>query len=175
MSEKFSNWVLHWRVAIILATVLIVAGIATGARFIQFSNDYRVYFSADNPQLLAFEALQNVYTKTDNVLFAIAPQDGQVFSRKTLASVEWLTAQAWRLPYASRVDSVTNFQHTRARGDELIVSDLVSNAASLAPADLERVKQVALSEPLVARQLISPATDVTGINVTIGLPGKKPG
>ena len=87
MSEKFSNWVLRWRVAIILATVLIVAGIATGARFIQFSNDYRVYFSADNPQLLAFEALQNVYSKTDNVLFAIAPQDGQVFSRKTLANV----------------------------------------------------------------------------------------
>ena len=172
MSEKFSNWVLRWRVAIILATVLIVAGIASGARFIQFSNDYRVYFSADNPQLLAFEALQNVYSKTDNVLFAIAPQDGQVFSPKTLASVEWLTAQAWRLPYTSRVDSITNFQHTRARGDELIVSDLVSNAASLAPADLERVKQVALSEPLLARQLISPASDVTGINVTIGLPGK---
>ena len=172
MSEKFSNWVLRWRVAIILATVLVVAGIASGARFIQFSNDYRVYFSTDNPQLLAFEALQNVYAKTDNILFAMAPKDGQVFTRKTLESVEWLTAQAWRLPHATRVDSVTNFQHTRARGDELIVSDLASNAANLSSADLERIKQVALSEPLLARQLISPAADVTGVNVTIGLPGK---
>jgi len=172
MSETFSNWVLRWRVAIILTTVLGVALLASGARFIKFSNDYRVYFSEDNPQLQAFEALQNVYTKTDNILFAIAPRDGQVFSAKTLASVEWLTAQAWRLPHANRVDSVTNFQHTRARGDELIVSDLISNAASLTPADLDRAKHVALSEPLLARQLISPPADVTGVNVTIGLPGK---
>ena len=172
MSETFSNWVLRWRVAIILTTVLAVLLIASGARFIKFSNDYRVYFSEDNPQLQAFEALQNVYTKTDNVLFAIAPKDRQVFTGKTLASVEWLTAQAWRLPYANRVDSVTNFQHTRARGDELIVSDLVSKANTLSAADLERAKVIALSEPLLARQLISPDAAVTGVNVTIGLPGK---
>jgi predicted RND superfamily exporter protein len=172
MSEAFSHWVIRWRAAIFLISAVLVVAVASGARYIEFSNDYRVYFSEDNPQLKAFEALQNVYSKTDNVLFAVAPRDGRVFSRKTLASVEWLTAQAWKLPYASRVDSVTNFQHTRARGDELVVTDLVSNAATLSPRDLERARQVAVSEPLLARQLISPAADVTGINVTIGLPGK---
>ena len=172
MGETFSHWVIRWRVAILLVSVVLVVAVASGARYIEFSNDYRAYFSEDNPQLQAFEALQNVYSKTDNVLFAIAPKDGQVFSRKTLANVEWLTAQAWKLPYATRVDSVTNFQHTRARGDELVVSDLVSNAAALSPHDLERARQVAVSEPLLAKQLISPAADVTGVNVTIGLPGK---
>ncbi len=172
MSEAFSHWVIRWRAVIFLVSAVLVVAVASGARYIEFSNDYRVYFSEDNPQLKAFEALQNVYSKTDNVLFAVAPRDGRVFSRKTLASVEWLTAQAWKLPYASRVDSVTNFQHTRARGDELVVTDLVSNAATLSPRDLERARQVAVSEPLLARQLISPAADVTGINVTIGLPGK---
>ncbi len=172
MGETFSHWVIRWRVAILLVSAVLVVAVASGARYIEFSNDYRVYFSEDNPQLNAFEALQNVYSKTDNVLFAVAPKDGQVFSHKTLASVEWLTAQAWKLPYASRVDSVTNFQHTRARGDELVVSDLVSNASTLSPRDLERARQVAVSEPLLARQLISPAADVTAVNVTIGLPGK---
>lgn len=172
MGETFSHWVIRWRVAILLASAVLVVAVASGARYIEFSNDYRVYFSEDNPQLKAFEALQNVYSKTDNVLFAVAPRDGQVFSRTTLASVEWLTAQAWKLPYASRVDSVTNFQHTRARGDELVVSDLVRNANSLSARALERARQVAVSEPLLARQLISPAADVTAVNVTIGLPGK---
>ncbi len=172
MSETFSNWIIRWRLAILLASAVLVVAVASGVRYIEFSNDYRVYFSEDNPQLLAFEALQNVYSKTDNVLFAVAPKDGAVFTGKTLASVEWLTAQAWKLPYASRVDSVTNFQHTRARGDELVVSDLVSNASTLSPRDLERARQVAVSEPLLARQLISPAADVTAVNVTIGLPGK---
>lgn len=137
MGETFSQWVIRWRAAILLVSAVLVVAVASGARYIEFSNDYRAFFSEDNPQLKAFEAMQNVYSKTDNVVFAVAPKDGQVFSRKTLANVEWLTAQAWKLPYASRVDSVTNFQHTRARGDELVVSDLVSNANALSPRDLE--------------------------------------
>ena len=172
MGETFTYWVIRWRVAILLATVVLVIAVAAGARHIGFSNDYRVFFSEDNPQLRAFETLQNVYAKTDNVVFALAPRDGKVFSRTTLENVEWLTAQAWTLPYASRVDSVTNFQHTRARGDELVVGDLIRNAGALSPHDLEQARQVAVSEPLLARQLISPAADVTAVNVTIGLPGK---
>ena len=172
MGETFTHWVIRWRMPILLATVVLVIAVAAGARHIGFSNDYRVFFSEDNPQLRAFETLQNVYAKTDNVVFALAPRDGQVFSRTTLENVEWLTAQAWTLPYASRVDSVTNFQHTRARGDELVVGDLIRNAGALSPRDLEQARQVAVSEPLLARQLISPAADVTAVNVTIGLPGK---
>lgn len=172
MGETFTYWVIRWRMAILLTTVVLVIAVAAGARHIGFSNDYRVFFSEDNPQLRAFETLQNVYSKTDNLVFALAPRDGQVFSRTTLENVEWLTAQAWTLPYASRVDSVTNFQHTRARGDELVVGDLIRNAGALSPRDLEQARQVAVSEPLLARQLISPAADVTGVNVTIGLPGK---
>ena len=109
MSEALSAWVIRWRVAILVATVAIVGLAAYGGRYLQFSNDYRVYFSEDNPQLQAFEALQNMYAKTDNVLIALAPKDGKVFTRETLAAVEWLTQEAWRLPYASRVDSITKY------------------------------------------------------------------
>jgi predicted RND superfamily exporter protein len=172
MSEALSAWVIRWRVAILVATVLIVGLFAYGGRYLQFSNDYRVYFSEDNPQLQAFEALQNMYAKTDNVLIALAPKDGKVFTRETLAAVEWLTQEAWRLPYASRVDSITNFQHTEARGDELVVRDLIAGAASMSPAEIARAQRVARAEPLLGNRLISAQADVTAINVTIGLPGK---
>ena len=91
MGETFTHWVIRWRMPILLATVVLVIAVAAGARHIGFSNDYRVFFSEDNPQLRAFETLQNVYAKTDNVVFALAPRDGQVFSRTTLENVEWLT------------------------------------------------------------------------------------
>lgn len=172
MTKKFSDWVIRWRIAILIATVAIVTVAGIGAHKLEFSNDYRVFFSEDNPQLKAFELLQNTYSKTDNVVIAIAPKDGQVITPGALATVEWLTKEAWKLPYASRVDSVTNFQHTAARGDELVVRDLVSNPATLTAAQLDSIKKVVLSEPLLARQLISARMDVTAINVTIGLPGQ---
>jgi len=122
-------WVVRYRWQIIITTVIILAATMAGMRYLVFTNDSRIFFSKENPQLQALEALENTFTKDDNVLFALAPKDGNVFSRQTLTAVEELTEAGWQVPYSSRVDSVTNFQHTRAQADDLIVEDLVQNAA----------------------------------------------
>ena len=157
---------------VILFSILFVAGLATGAKSLEFKSDYRVYFSADNPQLIAFEAIQNTYSKSDNILFVIQPVDGQVFTPNTLQAVADLTEKAWQIPYSSRVDSITNFQHTVAEEDDLIVSSLVEDAINLTKDDLDRVKRIAISEPLLVNRLISKTGHVSGVNVTIQLPGK---
>jgi predicted RND superfamily exporter protein len=94
-----------------------------------------------------------------------------VFSRATLEAVEWLTEKAWQVPYSIRVDSLSNFQHTRGQADELIVQDLYTNAKSLTAADVEYIRQVALLEPLLRNRLVSDRGHVTGVNVTVQPPG----
>ena len=158
---------------VVVLSILLIGAIGSGARYLQFKNDYRMFFSEDNPQLQAFEAMQNTYTKVDNVLFVVSPKDGNVFTRKTLATVEWLTKEAWQIPYSIRVDSITNYQHTEAEGDDLKVADLVEDAEKLSDEQLEKIRQVALHEPLLVGRLVSPDGAHTGINVTIQLPGKK--
>ena len=173
MIEAFSRGVLRQRWWVLVGTVVLVGLLAAGVRHITFSNDYRMFFSEDNPQLKAFDALQDTYTKNDNVLFVIAPADGKVFKRETLDTIEWLTREAWQTPYSIRVDSVTNFQHTSATGDELLVRDLVVDALELSDAELQEAESVAVAEPLLRGRLISPSAHVTGVNVTIQLPGEK--
>ena len=173
MTEAFCRGVLTYRWWIIVITLLVVGGLGAGARLITFSNDYRMFFSEDNPQLKAFEELQDTYTKNDNVLFVLAPRDGKVFKPQTLATIEWLTKEAWQIPYSIRVDSVTNFQHTSAEGDDLLVRDLVVDAANLSDAELEQAERIAVAEPLLKSRIISPDAHVTGVNVTIQLPGEK--
>lgn len=172
MALAFSRWVIRWRWLIVIVTVLMVAMAANGARFIEFSSSYRAYFTTDNPQLRAFDELQNTYSKSDNVMFVIAPKDGKVFTRQTLATVEWLTQQGWQMPYSTRVDSISNFQHTQAEGDDLIVKSLAENAASLSDTKLEQIRKIALTEPLLINRLISPRAHVTGVSVTFILPEK---
>ncbi|RWX51618.1 hypothetical protein VU01_11061, partial [Candidatus Electrothrix marina] len=84
-----------------------------------------------------------------------------------LAAVEDLTERSWKLPYSSRVDSITNYQHTKVEGDELIVEDLVENAEQLTAEQLGEVRNIALNEPLLKGRLISPSGHVTGVNVNV--------
>jgi predicted RND superfamily exporter protein len=168
----FGKWVVKHRWWIIAATVIVVLVASSGMRFLTVNNDTRVFFSEENPQLQALEALENTFSKDNSVLFAVAPKDGNVFTRETLAVIEGLTEASWQMPYSSRVGSVTNFQYTRAEEDDLIVEDLVQNAEDLSDEDLERIRKVALSEPLLVNNLLSASGHVTGVSVTILLPGE---
>ncbi|MEO1084831.1 MAG: hypothetical protein AAFY88_11370, partial [Acidobacteriota bacterium] len=169
---RYGRWVLRRRAWVIAATLLTVLALGAGAPHLGFNDDYRLFFAETDPELQAFEALQAIYTKNDNILFVIEPADGEVFTAETLGALEQLTEGAWQIPFARRVDSVTNFQHTRADGDDLVVEDLVSGSASLTPGRLAEVRDIALAEPLLNGRLVSSAADVTGVNVTLQMPGE---
>ena len=172
MVERLARAIIHLRYLIIVATLLVVASLGSGVRSIQFTNDYRVFFGQDNPQLAAFEDLQDTYTKNDNVLIMLAPHDGRVFTPENLAAVIETTELSWQIPYSIRVDSLSNFQHTIAQGDDLIVRDLISAPEALQQDEIDTIKRVALNEPRLLHRLIPPNAQVTGVNVTVELPGQ---
>ena len=102
---------------LVLIIGLILALIASsGMARLASTPDNRVFFGKDNPHLQALEALEDTYTKTDNVFIAMAPVDGNLADPQTLSAVRELTEAAWKIPYSSRVDSLSNFQHTLADG-----------------------------------------------------------
>ncbi len=174
LAERYAAWILKWRWAVIAVTLIVAGGLAAGAGRLAFDNSYRVFFGKDNPQLLAFEALENTYAKNDNVLFVLAPESGHVFTPEFMEVVADLTDRAWQLPYARRVDSPTNFQHSRAEEDDLIVADLVADPAGSSEAELAAALEIALAEPALAQRLVTEQASVTGVNVTLELPGDSP-
>ena len=171
MVESYAAWIVRWRWLVLLLCLASVALLASGGRFLTFTNDYRVFFSEGNPYLEAFENLQDTYTKNDNVLIMLAPSSGNVFTPEVLTAVVDLTDRAWQTPYSTRVDSLSNFQHTYAEEDDLVVIDLVEEPESLTLEDLSYIRQVAINEPLLLDRIVSPEGHVTGVNITVQLPG----
>jgi len=54
-----TDWVVRRPWFVIVATLLIVAILASGGRHLGLSNNYRVFFSPENPDLVAFETPGN--------------------------------------------------------------------------------------------------------------------
>lgn len=171
---SYSEWILNWRYLIILIAIVLTLFAGYGQRYMGFENNYRMIFDKNDPQLKAFDALESTYKKNDNVLIVVAPKNGKIFTRENLNALEWLTKQAWKIPYSTRVDSVTNFQNTTVIGDNLNVADLISNAKAMKMREVLKKKEIAVNEPLLVNRLISPKAHVAGINVTVQLPRAKP-
>lgn len=165
-----TRWIIRHPWACLTGCLIVLLVTAAGMSRLTFSDDYRIYFSDDNPELQAFEALENTYARYYNVLFVIEPDDGDVFSPLTLSAVEKLTELAWQIPYSIRVDSISNFQHTDAEADELVTGDLVEQAERLDRSGIRRIRDTALHEPQLLNRLVSGAGHVTGVNVNLLLP-----
>ena len=167
---RFGEWVVAARWPIIAVTLVLVAAAASGSLFLKFSTNYRMFFSEDNPQLLAFESLENTYGKSDNVVFMVVPDDRDATSAPALATAVWLTERAWQTPYSTRVDSIANFQHTTADDDDLSVRDLV-DPTKLGDAKVRsRIRATALADPRLAGSLLARDGGVSAVNVTVELP-----
>jgi len=147
---------LRWLV-IITSVALLATALWSIKTFIGFDTDYRVFFGKDNPQLLAFDNLENTYTKVDTIIYVLDPEpEGEdIFTRPTLAAMEFLTEEGWLLPYSTRVDSITNFQHTVADGDDLVVAELAEDWNNISDAELATIKQVVLNEPMLMNRVVS--------------------
>ena len=170
LAVKWTTWVINHRLLAIIISLLVVFLIASNARFLDFATNYRVFFSGENPDLVAFESFQQTYTKNDNFLFVIQNKDQSEFDQHMSEIAERITESAWQIPYSIRVDSVTNFQHTWADGDDLTVEDLIKNGTELNNPELNEKIAIALAEPLLVNNLISADADTTGINVVLQYP-----
>lgn len=169
-AERFSTFVVTRRRGVLAAWALLIALAATGLPRLHVNNNHRLFFSADNPELLAFNALEDTFVKNDTLNFVVAPPDGRVFTPASLRIVAQLTERAWQIPYVSRVDSLTNFQATEGQRDDLVVRELVPDPAALDDAGAEDVRRRALAEPLLAGALVREDARVTAVNVVVQMP-----
>lgn len=172
-TERYARAIVRWRWTVTIAALALVGAAATGMLRLRFMDEYRVFFSPDDPQLLRFDAVENIYAKSDNLFFVVEPPARHAFTAETLAIVERLTDEAWQIPFAVRVDSVTNFQHSIAIGDDLTVRNLVVDAATLDRHALAEIRETALAEPMLLNRLVPPDAGVLGLSVTLQLPPER--
>ncbi|WP_419811464.1 efflux RND transporter permease subunit [Bacterioplanoides sp.] len=173
MKQLWLNAIIRHPWLTILMVLLLGVAATLGAKNLHFRGDYKVFFEKDFPQLVAFEEMQRLFNKNDNVSIIVVPKEGTVFAADMMAQIKELTDEAWQIPYSNRVDSISNYQHTWAEEDDLIVEDLILELDMISPPVLDRAQQVSTTEPLLVNRLVSENGQVAVINITVQLPDKE--
>jgi predicted RND superfamily exporter protein len=168
MLNRYFNLILRRPYRVLLLVVMVVITLGAGVHKLSFTSDFRTYFSSENPQLQAFEAMEKRFSRQDNLFFLVSGNSQHLFTQKGLTLVETLTEKSWQLPYVQRVDSLQNFQYTEVEGDELIIDDLYRSDELTA--DMSALKHRALTHADIQLKLLSPDANVTGISLTLHLP-----
>lgn len=172
--QTYCDFLLRYRWFVAVVSVLVCLGISVGALQLRTTPDNRVFFGESNPDLKAFETLEAAYRQGNDVLIAVAPTTGEIFTAERLGLLRELTGALWTAPFVTRVDSITNFQNSRVVADELNIDDLVPGGLQLTPDAIADIRAVAMSEPALGGLLISRDGRVSGIAVNFRLPEKTP-
>jgi uncharacterized protein len=170
-SYAFGEWILRWRLAILLVSVLGCLLLGTGAMFLGFNPDTKSFFSPDSPARVQLEKIEAKYAMATNVLMIVTPKSGDVFTPQVLKVLSETTKAAWKTPFTLRVDSLSNYQELSAQGDELSVQALLPQGA-ISAAQASQVRARALANPELVGRLVSPDGAVTAIAIYINRPRK---
>ncbi|MCH1567995.1 MAG: MMPL family transporter [Alphaproteobacteria bacterium] len=170
--QQYGEFVVRRPFLVILISLLLAMAGLAGGQHLRFTNDYRYFFSSENPYLTAFEELERTYSSPDTVFYVYQPKDGtDATSREALNLAYELTESGWQIPFSTRVDSLTNFQNTRAIGeDDLEVRDLVPDPTDIDDKRIAYVEDTILNEPLLAGRLLSLDKKTAAILVSLRPP-----
>lgn len=166
---KYPAWKI-WLLVTAISLALLV--MISGARSLNFTTDFRTYFSSDNPQLQAFEQLEADFNKQDTLVFLVEMSDKKA-SLINLIGIDFLrqlTEMSWQIPYARRVDSLINFQRVESVDDELIINDLIPSEANLDADFLLEISQYIQQQPRLSGSLISQDESLALVVVSLSLP-----
>ena len=166
---RFGKWVIATRWPIIILSLILVALAIGGNAHLQTATSYRAFFEKDNPQYQALESLEGIYGKNDSVVLLVVPENWDFASEQSLAATVWLTDRAWQVPYSTRVDSLANFQHTTADGDDLIVRNLIDPQKLDRAQERDWIRQTALAEPRLVGNLVARDGGVSAVAITLSL------
>lgn len=158
--------------SVLLVGILFVAISGIGANNLYFRGDYKVFFEDDFQKLIEHEKMQTDFGVNDNIIIVFAPKDKNIFTKDNLGIIKELTDESWQIPYSYRVDSITNYQHSKSDGEDLIVGDLVYSLSNINAQFLKDVKAIAINDPILLNRLVSKEGHVALVNITVDIPNE---
>ncbi len=160
----------RFRAVFIFFPLLFCLLLAGGVYFLQENNDGRIFFDEKSPDRRQLVELEQNFAESNSLLLVLSSADGDIFTPQSLNAVLELTGLAWHIPYVTRVNSLSNFQHITSDEEGLIIEDMVTAEKIANAGIIAGIKKYALSEKDLIGQILSRDGMTTAIALNIAAP-----
>lgn len=152
--SKYAAWVINYRIPVLIVMTLAVVFMSTFVSRISFDANYRIWFEEDDPYLASYDKFIREFGNDDTFVVAFEDEKG-ILRKPAVESIQRLTEQLWKVQGVIRVDSLSNFQATRAVESGISVEDLFPTDKPIDDERLRSATDYINKEPLIIGALIS--------------------
>ena len=163
--KKFVDRVIQFRWFVVVLIPLITIMMASSLKNLEFEGSYRIWFGEESKILKDYDNFRAIFGNDDTITIMFSNEDG-IFTKEALTSIDNITKKLWQTQYIARVDSITNYQYIHADEeypDEVVVEDFIEDPQSYTEAELQKKKEVALTQDIIVGKLISKDAKTTMI------------
>jgi uncharacterized protein len=125
-----------------------------GLYFFESQNDVRVWFRADDPNIVTLNSFERRFGNDENLVIAIHHPDG-VFQPERMKLIEKLNEELWQIPQVIRVDALTSATISESLDDEILIDNLLDPEVEWTQEYLDLRKDIALSNSQLPGYLVS--------------------
>jgi uncharacterized protein len=162
---RWVEQVINRPIITVLAVLLISAVFIMGLRDFSLASSPRDYQGPDGEHMKVLLRMEREFSEEFNVLVVFVSSDERGYTQDTLTAIRQFTDTAWTLPKALRVDSIANFQYSEAQDDDLVVRDLIEDAALLDKQTLSDIGRIVGQEPRLLNMLASSDGRALAVNI----------
>ncbi|MBI3992239.1 MAG: MMPL family transporter [Candidatus Lambdaproteobacteria bacterium] len=147
------HWITSHPLLVLALFIVLVAALATQAPRLTFDPSTEGFFRPSDPTIQHYNEFREQFGRDEVIIIAV--ESDHLFSLPMLKQLTALHgAIEAEVPHVKEVTSMVNARNTRGQRDELIVEDLLEHPPRN-DADLARLRERVMSNPLYLNQLIS--------------------
>lgn len=163
--QHAARWLMRHRVPLLAVLAALCLILSPGLLRLDFDSELSVLLPESDPLVGERRLLQSLFPEEEVISFAVAPDNGDVFSTPALEALAELQQRYREIPGARRIDSLLN--HQSPYGEVSIVPWPWQNLERFSAAERDMMRREALGNPLVRERLMDGDSRITFATVTL--------
>ena len=161
------RFLIRYRWFLCVVSLACTVFLAAGLPRLGFNSSWRIFFSSDNPHLMAYDDLTEEFSHYDNLILVVELKEGDLYTPENIETLRQITEKARQLPYALQVSSMVNYSYMEPGEEGLRIGELIRSDMLLDAESLPLLRKKVLGDSLLVDRLVNKEGTLTLVLVDL--------